>query len=151
MSSTATLAAAALALTGLIAPASASADPGFEDAFNIRELSMMLMATSLRCRTSYYDFRAEIEEFNRINLDLLNRASMELRRGLQQELGEQEGSREFDRIGTELANRYGGGHPSLDCAQLKDIAIELTVAFDHEQLADVAYWLRALPERGGGR
>lgn len=146
MKSTNALAAALVALTGIAAPAHASEPIGFSDAVNIRELNMMLMATSLRCRTTVDDFRVEYENFNRNNLDLLNRAHDELRRNMHELYGEREGDRELDRLGTEMANQYGGGHPWLDCALLKEIVYELSFPLDHAQLADAAAWVLRPPQ-----
>lgn len=132
---------AALVCAALALPAPAFAMQTTEDAETVREFNMMLMATSLRCRTSGFDFRREYESFTRHNLHHLNRAHDEVKRSLVARFGEERSQRELERFDADMANRYGGGHPSLNCAQLRDWVVWLAEPMDEETIVDVAWEL----------
>lgn len=110
--------AAALAAAGMLCAAPVRADAG-SDAEKLRRLDIMLMVTSLRCRTTADNFQRDFQAFEAAHLTDLNTASDHLRNGLVGRYGPAGASRALDRLSTSMANRYGQGHPTLNCAQLK--------------------------------
>lgn len=116
-------AAACLAATGLSLAVPAQAASA--NAEKLRRLDIMLMVTSLRCRSTAYNFQADFQDFEAAHLDELNAAAAELREGLVSRFGVAGASRALDRISTGMANEYGQGHPWLDCADLKSVARSL--------------------------
>lgn len=95
------------------------------DESRIRELDIMLMVTSLRCRTGPDDFQAEYRRFSARHLDRLNAASRSMQADLERRHGKKGAKRQLDRLSVQMANVYGQGHPFLDCAQLKRLASDL--------------------------
>ncbi len=110
--------AAALAAAVMLLTMPARADAP-ADAEKLRRLDIMLMVTGLRCRTTSDDFQRDFQRFEAAHLADLNAANATLRAGLVRSHGAAGASRALDRISTSMANRYGQGHPSLNCAQLK--------------------------------
>lgn len=113
--------------TGLVA-LSATAMPAVgqssSSAERVRRLDMMLMVTSLRCRTTADNFQADYRNFTQRQYASLQKANADLRRQFAAK-GEQGANRELDRISTDMANRYGLGHPWMNCAQLGKATREL--------------------------
>lgn len=109
---------AALAVAGLLCATPARADIGSEAA-QLRRLDIMLMVTSLRCRATADNFQRDFQAFEAAHLTELNAAANELREGLVSRYGAAGASRALDRLSTSMANRFGQGHPTLNCAQLK--------------------------------
>ncbi len=88
----------------------------------MRQLDIMLMVTALRCRHGDEDFQAEYNRFSARHLETMNGAARELRA----EYGTgQQAVRRLDRLSTSIANRFGQGHPWLECAQLAQVARDL--------------------------
>jgi hypothetical protein len=139
------IAAAAAFCAVSLTPATASANQAYSNAESIRTLDMMLMATSLRCRNGAYDFRPEYAEFSRFNMHLLNRANDNLRRNLSATYGARGGERELDRMSVRAANRFGNGHPTMDCEALKVVAGDLARAHTEASLLAVADRLLSAP------
>ncbi|MEM7664721.1 MAG: S-adenosyl-L-homocysteine hydrolase [Pseudomonadota bacterium] len=123
---------------GSATPASAQTSIALEQAEAIRKLDIMLMVTSLRCRAGVHDFQADYYRFAATHLDELNAASRQLHRSLAARHGHVDGRRALDRLGVTMANSYGGGHPWLDCAGLKQVARELSDAPDSSGLPEAA-------------
>lgn len=117
-----------------------AAQPGLalQQAEAVRKLDIMLMVTSLRCRAGEHDFQADYYRFAATHLDDLNAAGEELRRSLVARHGHVGGRRALDQLGVTMANNYGGGHPWLDCAGLKQVARELSDAPDSSGLPEAA-------------
>ncbi len=139
-------AAAAMAL-GAAMPAQASDAGG--SAEKLRRLDIMLMVTSLRCRTTADNFTAEYGNFTTNHLSELNHASDQLRADLAQRNGHMGSARALDRISTVMANAYGQGHPWLGCRDLKMVTRDLAVMRGREVLVEAADQLlgdRAGPE-----
>lgn len=139
----------ALAVTASIcAASSASALDRYEvgtttsapsgSAEKLRRLDIMLMVTALRCRTTGSDFRNDHIAFEAAHLAELNGASDELRSDLARSYGGAGSVRALDRISTQMANRYGQGHPTLSCAELKQATIELQSVHGRMALAAAA-------------
>lgn len=128
----------AIALAAGAATTPARADTGYEGAHLLRSLDIMLMVTSLRCRTGAHDFRADYERFATAHLPSLNAAGQTLRVSLAARLGEPDPARALDRMGVRIANSYGDGHPWMDCAELQRVTRELSHFSDSGQLAEAA-------------
>lgn len=115
----------------------------------VRKLDIMLMVSALRCRFGADDFQADYERFSARHLATLNAAYRSLHDGLARTHGVSRATRMLDDISVSMANRYGQGHPWLDCAQLKDVTRELA---DRGQgadlLSDAAYLLAERPSGG---
>jgi len=137
---TAAIRAGAAALACLIVPTAAQAE--YRDTYpydsvsneideiganagNIRKLDIMLMVTSLRCRTGASDFQADYDAFANTHLATLNRANSILKAELAYMYGELGAVREMDRSDVSMANEYGEGHPWLSCHELGSIARQL--------------------------
>jgi len=104
----------------------------------IRSLNIMLMVTSLRCRTSAFDFRNEYDLFARAHQANLAEAHDTLARNMAATHGEDGSHRALDRIGVRIANRYGDGHPTLGCSDLKNVTLELAMSQDGANLSRMA-------------
>lgn len=140
------IAAMTVAGAALTMPGTAFAEQGHVAAKNILNLDMMLMATSLRCRKGAHDFRAEYQDFSRLNKLHITGANAAVRRNLSATYGKKGSVRELDRMSVRMANRYGSGHPWLGCEELKLAAGELARAHTHASLAETASRLLA-PQR----
>ncbi|WP_052223334.1 hypothetical protein [Novosphingobium malaysiense] len=128
---------AVLALAmGVAQPAAASA--GRSEAEILRRLDIMLMVTSLRCRTTSDDFRVDYGAFTRNHLGELNAANRDLRIELTGRNGTRGADRALDRISVTIANQYGAGHPWLSCAQLRQATKNLAKVEGHETLVKAA-------------
>lgn len=132
---TAAIICAAAALT---TPSAAIANPGMDAAEKVRKLDIMLMVTSLRCRTGEHDFREEYQAFTRQNLHHLNRAYSTMRSNLSARYGHKGSKRALDRVSVQMANQYGNGHPWLGCAELKQVVTKLGTVREHAQLSSEA-------------
>lgn len=117
------IAVAAAVTLGAAMPAQASGALG--NAEKLRRLDIMLMVTSLRCRTTADNFTAEYGNFTTHHLPELNRASDQLRADLAHRHGHVGSARALDRISTVMANAYGQGHPWLSCRELKMVTSDL--------------------------
>ncbi|MDE2302772.1 MAG: S-adenosyl-L-homocysteine hydrolase [Sphingomonadales bacterium] len=111
--------AAALLIAVLAMPVAAASQDEFVIGEKLRRLEMMLMVTSLRCRTGADDFQADYSAFKMRHAADLRAAADAIiahfgaRRG--------GGDIEFDRISVKMANQYGNGHPWLGCHELKGL------------------------------
>ena len=135
MQSMKVFAAAAAACAVLTMPTIAQANPGVTEAENIRKLDIMLMVTSLRCRTGEHDSRQDYQRFTTNNIVHLNRAYEKMRTNLSARYGNHGSKRALDKISVGMANSYGNGHPWLGCAELKQVAVELSTARNQAQLS----------------
>lgn len=138
--------AAGLAAAGLLFAMPARADPN-GDAEKLRRLDIMLMVTSLRCRTTADNFQRDFQQFEATHLADLNAAASVLRQGLAGRYGAAGASRALDRMSTSMANRYGQGHPTLNCAQLKAVAQTLARMRGRAVLVEAADQLLAADPR----
>ncbi len=105
---------------------------------NIRNLNIMLMVTSLRCRGSAHDFSGEYELFAQAHQANIASAHRELVREMSATYGAANSERVLDRDGVSMANRFGEGHPTLGCSELKEATLELAMNQDRFQLASMA-------------
>jgi hypothetical protein len=130
-------AAAALAVTvAAVAPAQAAGSLG--SAEKLRRLDIMLMVTSLRCRSTADNFNVEYGRFTSSHMSELNQASDQLRADLVGRFGAGGSARALDRISTVMANAYGQGHPWLSCGELKKVASDLAMVRGRDTLVEAA-------------
>jgi hypothetical protein len=126
-------------------PARASDSMG--SAEKLRRLDIMLMVTSLRCRSTVDNFNAEYGRFTSSHMAELNRANAQLRGDMAIRYGATGAARQLDRLSTVMANEYGQGHPWLSCRDLKAVANDLASVDGPEILVEAAEQLLA-SERG---
>ena len=119
--------AAACAAVSLLVSVPAGAY-SINQAEKLRKLDIMLMVTGLRCRTTADNFQPDYGRFATSHLAELNAASNTLKADLAQRYGAAGANRALDRLSTTMANSYGGGHPWLNCAQLRTVARNLATA-----------------------
>jgi hypothetical protein len=143
-------AAALGAVASLLAPVSVSAFTR-DEAEQIRRLDIMLMVTSLRCRTGSDNFQAQYSRFSAQHLATLNNAARTLEAGFVRQYGAKGAKRALDKISVGIANQYGLGHPWLGCHELKDIATQLSQSKNPADLSVAADELLASAPRIGGR
>jgi hypothetical protein len=129
------LATGLMVLTVMAVPAVAQSSSSAE---KVRRLDMMLMVTSLRCRTTPENFQADYRSFTARQYAHLQKANADLRRQYAAQKGGQGANRELDRISTDMANRYGLGHPWMDCAQLGKATRELAAGTGEAPLVAAA-------------
>lgn len=140
------LAASAAAL--LCVPTTASAGTGDEQ---IRNLDIMLMVTSLRCRMGSDDFQHHYRKFSANHLHTLNGAARRMEQGFVKRHGARGAKRALDKMSVGMANEYGQGHPWLGCSELKEITSDLSQSRDPAVLAQAADELLGPRPAGGGR
>lgn len=143
-----TLKAACAACAFLIAPSNLAAQesaarevyisPVTANAANIRKLNIMLMVTSLRCRQTVHDFQSEYDLFATAHQHNLAEAHQALIEEMVALHGEAGSDRALDRIGVSIANRYGEGHPTLGCLDLKNVTLQLAMSQDRVRLSQMA-------------
>ncbi len=119
-----------------VTPAQAAGSLG--GAEKLRRLDIMLMVTSLRCRTTADNFSAEYGRFTSSHMAELNQASDQLRADLADRYGAGGSARALDRISTVMANDYGQGHPWLSCHELKTVTSDLAEVRGRESLVEAA-------------
>lgn len=129
------LGAGLITLSIMMVPAVAQSSSSAE---KVRRLDMMLMVTSLRCRTTPDNFQADYRSFTVRQSAHLQKANADLRRQYAARKGEQGANRELDRISTDMANRYGLGHPWMNCAQLGKATRELAAGMGEAPLVAAA-------------
>ena len=118
------------------------------EAEQIRKLEIMLMVSSLRCRSGESDLRPEYRAFSTRHVGSLKAASRKLRADLAAKHGTKASLRALDRISTGMANTYGGGHPWQECSDLKEVAGRLSQSENRVELIATANYLLA-PQRPG--
>lgn len=125
---------------GLAQPARAA--PGepstMDNAEKLRRLDIMLMVTSLRCRTTPENFIDDYGRFTKNHMSELNGANSELRTKLSAKYGKAGADRALDRISTVMANQYGGGHPWLGCGELRQVTKGLALVQGRDALVEAA-------------
>ncbi len=103
-------------------PATAAA---MSQAEKLRRLDIMLMVTGLRCRTTADNFQADYGRFTTNHITELNVASRALKAEISGRYGALSADRSLDKMSVTMANKYGQGHPWLDCHQLKQVTQDL--------------------------
>lgn len=118
------------------------------DAENLRKLDIMLMVSSLRCRTGPHNFQPDYQKFARTHLPTMNAAANRLKADLRKRHGPKSANRALDKISVGMANRYGQGHPWLGCRELKEITRDLTNTRGDQLLLSAANELLAVQRPG---
>jgi hypothetical protein len=134
--------AAGVAALSILASAPASA-AGMSGAEKLRRLDIMLMVTSLRCRTTADNFQADYGQFTSNHIDELNAASDTLKLDYSARFGAAGANRAVDRLSVLMANSYGQGHPWLSCADLRMVAHNLANVHGTATLEEAADQLLA--------
>ena len=134
----------------------AAANPAWSgdarSAEQLRELDIMLMVTSLRCRRSSNDFTADYDDFAHNHRQTMNAAAGQLRDTYASGRSRRAQNRTIDTLSTTMANRYGLGHPWLDCAELRSVVRTLADERDVGVLVTAAEELLAdRPRQGVGQ
>ena len=109
---------------------------------------IMLMVTSLRCRTTADNFQADYQRFSSGNLTALNTAARTLQANMVKKAGATGAKRALDKISVGMANEYGNGHPWLGCGELKQITRDLAKGKSAAQLTVAADELLSSRPRG---
>lgn len=113
----------------------------------LRKLDIMLMVTALRCRHSVDGFQTDYYDFSAKHNKILNGAAHDMESDLERQYGPAGAKRALDKLSVGMANRYGQGHPSMNCAQLKAATQELAHQNDEASLVAAADRMLA-PEPG---
>ncbi len=129
---------AALAVPAMVWAAPVAAQSTNAEAEMLRRLDIMLMVTALRCRFGEDDFQADYNRFATRHLDTMNRAANQLQADYTARGGTRQARRALDQLSTGMANRYGQGHPWLECGQLRSVAQRLSEASGREVLLAAA-------------
>jgi hypothetical protein len=123
--------AAALSVAS-IQPAYACWDDAAKSALKVKHLNTMMMATALRCRNTSDDFLAEYNLFVTKHNLLLGRQNAIVRTELAKSLGANGAMLQSDNLSVGFANTYGAGHPSMDCAALRELVATVSVSEEDE-------------------
>lgn len=140
--------AAGLAAASLLISVPASA-AGMSQAEKLRRLDIMLMVTGLRCRSTSQNFQADYGRFTANHIVELNAAANALKADMARKYGAAGANRALDRLSVTMANRYGLGHPWLNCGQLKQVAQNLANARGSGPLIEAADQLLDGGGKGG--
>ncbi|MGX7952293.1 S-adenosyl-L-homocysteine hydrolase [Tsuneonella sp. HG249] len=132
----AAVAAGAAALAAVSQPAAAAVSPN--DASKLRQLDIMLMVTSLRCRFGADNFQPDYERFASNHNPLMQDAFRSLQADYTARMGPARTRKALDSISVGMANSYGQGHPWLGCGELKAMTRELAGTRDHLRLVAAA-------------
>ena len=106
-------------------------------AAKLRHLDVMLMVSSLRCRTGADDFQADYDRFVDHNRGALSAANHAMLDDLAGRLGAARASAEMDHLSVIMANRYGQG-TGVGCHELRMVAQDLGSTREPAALADAA-------------
>lgn len=132
---------AALAVFSLAAGTSAQAATCYTaaslPAAKLRHLDVMLMVSSLRCRTGADDFQADYEHFVDHNRGALSAANHAMLDDYAARLGAAKASAEMDRLSVSMANHYGQG-TGIGCHELRMVAHDLAETVQPAALSDAA-------------
>jgi hypothetical protein len=110
-------AALALGLALLALPAQAAtcwSDNAYQAA-QLKDLDIMLMVATLRCRISDLDFSADYNRFVKAKREILADANNDLRGQFAQLVGDAGALGAYDDYATKIANGYGGGAKGMRC------------------------------------
>jgi hypothetical protein len=107
-------------------PAQACWTGGEVNAAKVANLNMMMMVTALRCRKGSDDFLSDYNAFVKNNNAVIGGQNAAVRSHFARTNGAKGADAAMDKFIIGIANSYGGGHGSMDCAALKDVAQELS-------------------------
>jgi hypothetical protein len=109
-------------------PAYACWDSVGQSALKIKHLNMMLMATALRCRKTSDNFLPYYNAFVTRHNSYIGSQNAIVKAELSQTLGPKGAVSASDELTVGFANKYGAGHPDMDCGALKMLAARLSAA-----------------------
>jgi hypothetical protein len=132
-------------------PAQACWNNAQQDAARIKHLNMMLMVTGLRCRNGADNFLPDYNRFVSNNNGVLGTQNAVIRAHLAQTQGAKRAVSALDEMSIGMANKYGNGHSSMDCKELKSLAKKLAEEpMSVSKIATVADEVVGLPALSGG-
>lgn len=132
-------------------PAHACWNSAEQDAVRISNLNMMLMVSALRCRNGRDNFLDHYNRFVGSNNALLGSQNTVIRNRLAAIVGAHVAINALDKMTIGFANNYGGGHPTMGCAEIRQLASEiLSQRQSVSSLAAIADRAVGLPELSGG-
>ena len=105
--------------------------PEIVGAAQIRELDVMLLVGSLRCRVSNPDVTTSYTAFAAQAREIIANATTQLKSYLGSDAA-------FDKYQIRLANHYGGGAGKPDCSALTSVIQRATQAVNHNVTAQLA-------------
>jgi hypothetical protein len=145
--------AAVLAAGSMLAcvPQAANAGTPAGDAAKLRQLDIMLMVTSLRCRFGGDNFQSDYARFSTNQNKTMQDAFKTLQADYVARIGAAGANKALDKMSVGMANQYGQGHPWMDCAALKATAQDLSETTDRATLVAAADELLADHPYGGSR
>ncbi|WP_420810777.1 S-adenosyl-L-homocysteine hydrolase [Croceicoccus ponticola] len=123
-------------LVGAAVPVHAASD--YSSAEKLRKLDIMLMVTALRCRHGSQNFQRDYEKFSAAHNVTMQGAAKTLQASYATKAGAKGARRQLDTISVGMANRYGQGHPWLECAELKQVTQNLAADRDSSRLLAAA-------------
>jgi len=130
--------AAALAAGSIAISVPVQASAPMSEAESLRKLDVMLMVTGLRCRNGANNFMSDYSNFVTRHRATLGQANSELKAELARRYGARGATDRLDQLSVHMANTYGQGHPWLSCAQLKQVAQNLTNVTGRATLVEAA-------------
>lgn len=118
---------AALALAAMMVanPAQACWTNAEQDAAKVANLNMLMMVSALRCRAGQDNFLAEYNRFVSLNNGAIGAQNAAVKAHFARTDGARAAEGAADRFIINIANHYGGGHRTLGCAELRQVAGEL--------------------------
>ena len=128
-------------------PAVAAVSP--DDASKLRQLDIMLMVTSLRCRFGADNFQPDYDRFATNQNPLMQDAFRSLQADYTARMGPARTKKALDSISVGMANQYGQGHPWLGCGELKSMIRDLAGTRDTGKLVAAADEMLASAPRAG--
>jgi hypothetical protein len=126
MKRTGKAAALMLAATLITHPAHACWTNAEGDAAKVANLNMMMMVSALRCRNGQDNFLNEYNRFVRSNNAVLGAQNAIMKGRFARINGVKAAEGAMDKYVITLANHYGSGHESMGCAELKNLAGNLS-------------------------
>jgi len=130
--------AAILAAVSMAVSLPVQASAPMSEAESLRKLDVMLMVTGLRCRAGADNFMNDYSNFVTRHRATLGQANRELKAELARRYGARGATDKLDQLSVHMANTYGQGHPWLSCAQLKQVARNLSNVTGRATLVEAA-------------
>ena len=132
------LLAKALLAVGLTVSSPVHAITGMSGAEKLYRLNVMLQTVGQTCRATPDNFTAEYTSFANSHVAELAQTKAEFRAQLAARYGRTGARIVLDHVNASMANSYAGGHPWLDCAQLKLATRNLGAVIGRETLEEAA-------------
>jgi len=140
-----------LSMLGLfVQPAQACWDAKASDAAKVMHLNNMMMVSALRCRHGSDNFLTDYNRFIKMNKVLINAQHRNAKQHFIRKHGAKKATNAMDRFNISLANKYGAGHPAMECGELKQLAKNLAKKQSAASLMQYANDAAGLPALPGG-